>query len=60
MLPWRRSVHEVEQYLAAKGVDGLIETSPGVRSVMIEYDQRRLPLSKLLAVRRAAPPAPGL
>lgn len=46
----RIRVHEIEQYLAAQGIDGLIETSPGVRSVMIEYDQRRLPLSKLLQV----------
>lgn len=101
----RVRVHEMEQHLAALGVDGLVETSPGglglggrpacvpsagsallciparagagplwlewlaahpptlpcrsvsppcipagVRSVMIEYDQRRLPLAKLLQV----------
>ncbi|PSC69627.1 urea carboxylase [Micractinium conductrix] len=46
----RVRVHEIEQYLAAKKIDGLIETSPGVRSVVIEYDQRRLPLPKLLEV----------
>lgn len=27
--PISRSVHEVEQYLAAQNIDGLIETSPG-------------------------------
>ncbi len=47
----RVRVHELEQYLAARKVEGLIETSPGVRSVVIEYDQRRLPLPKLLEVR---------
>ncbi len=31
-----------------QGVEGLVETSPGVRSCMIEYDQRVLPLTKLL------------
>ena len=29
-------------------VEGLVETSPGVRSCMIEYDQRVLPLTSLL------------
>ena len=33
-----------------QGVEGLVETSPGVRSCMIEYDQRVLPLSKLLHI----------
>ena len=51
-------MHEIEQYLAAKKIDGLIETSPGVRSVVIEYDQRRLPLPKLLEVRAGAQPPP--
>lgn len=46
-------MHEIEHYLAEKKIDGLIETSPGVRSVMIEYDQRRLPLAKLLQASRA-------
>lgn len=27
---------------------GIVESSPGVRSCMIEYDQRVLPLAKLL------------
>ena len=29
-------------------VEGLVETSPGVRSCMIEYDQRVLSLTSLL------------
>ena len=31
-----------------QAVPGLLETSPGVRSCMIEYDQRVLPLGQLL------------
>ena len=34
--------------LHGQAVPGLLETSPGVRSCMIEYDQRVLPLVKLL------------
>jgi urea carboxylase len=49
-LALRVRVHELQAWLAAQGVDGLVETSPGVRSVMIEYDQRRLPLSTLVAL----------
>jgi len=37
-----------------QAIEGLLETSPGVRSCMIEYDQRRLPLKKLLATLLAA------
>lgn len=46
----RVRIHELEKYLKDQGVEGLVETSPGVRSVMIEYDQRRLPLPRLLQV----------
>jgi urea carboxylase len=49
-LALRVRVAEVEAWLAAQGVDGLLETSPGVRSVMIEYDTARLPLSALIAL----------
>ena len=31
-------------------VPGLVETSPGVRSVMVEYEPRELGLAKLLEV----------
>eukprot|EP00884_Botryococcus_braunii_P008296 jgi/Botrbrau1/17468/Bobra.0054s0055.1 len=44
----RVRVFYLEQALAAQGIDGLVETSPGVRSCMVEYDQLRLPLNKLL------------
>ena len=35
---------------ALQKIEGLLETSPGVRSCMIEYDQRILPLAKLLHI----------
>ncbi|KAK9905055.1 hypothetical protein WJX75_008745 [Coccomyxa subellipsoidea] len=57
----RVRVHELEGYLADKAVPGIVETSPGVRSCMIEYDQRVLPLGELLslleATERALPSA---
>ena len=37
-------------FVYLQAVPGLLETSPGVRSCMIEYDQRVLPLAKLLAL----------
>lgn len=39
---------EAHAGLLLQKVEGLVETSPGVRSCMIEYDQRVLPLTKLL------------
>ncbi|KAL3134817.1 hypothetical protein ABBQ32_007791 [Trebouxia sp. C0010 RCD-2024] len=44
----RVRIHELEKYLANQKVEGLVETSPGVRSCMIEYDLRVLPLTSLL------------
>lgn len=29
-------------------IEGVVETNPGVRSCMIEYDQRRISLAKLM------------
>lgn len=40
-LSLRARVHELEKWLKARALPGLVETSPGVRSVMIEYDQVR-------------------
>ena len=41
-----RGIDLVHLYMQA--VPGIVESSPGVRSCMIEYDQRVLPLSQLL------------
>lgn len=35
-------------------IEGLIESSPGVRTCMIEYDCLKLPLAKLLSLLDAA------
>ena len=44
----RVKIDEIEKWLAAKAPVGLLETSPGVRSVMVEYDSQKLPLAALL------------
>ena len=44
----RVRIHELEKHLEGQGIQGLVETSPGVRSCMIEYDKRVLPLAALL------------
>lgn len=50
----RVRVQQFEDWLAAAAVSGVIETSPGVRSVMIEYDQRVLPLTDLIELIKRA------
>jgi urea carboxylase len=47
-LEFRFRVHALMQWLKAHGRDGLIELSPGVRSLQVNYDSRILPLSALL------------
>ncbi|MEW5305221.1 MAG: hypothetical protein WDW36_007777 [Sanguina aurantia] len=44
----RVRVHCLEAWLKGANVAGLMETSPGVRSCMVEYDVRKLTLSRLL------------
>ncbi|MEW5314225.1 MAG: hypothetical protein WDW38_005737 [Sanguina aurantia] len=46
----RVRVHCLEAWLKGANVAGLMETSPGVRSCMVEYDVRKLTLSRLLKV----------
>jgi hypothetical protein len=50
----RVRVAELEAHLGRLARPGLLETSPGVRSVTIEYDQRRLPLAELLRLLEEA------
>ncbi|KAK9817750.1 hypothetical protein WJX72_001615 [[Myrmecia] bisecta] len=50
----RVRVAELEQWVADQAVPGIVETSPGVRSCMIEYDQRVLPVAKLLNILSTA------
>lgn len=44
----------LEKWLAAKGIAGLMETSPGVRSCMIEYDIATMGPGKLLQLLQQA------
>ncbi len=37
-----------------QNISGLVETNPGVRSCMIEYDQRLLPLQDLIGILTTA------
>eukprot|EP00878_Enallax_costatus_P006672 GHUV01006994.1.p1 GENE.GHUV01006994.1~~GHUV01006994.1.p1 ORF type:complete len:992 (+),score=332.89 GHUV01006994.1:1132-4107(+) len=55
----RARIHCLEQQLAAANAQGLVETNAGVRSVMIEYDARQLPLPDLLTLIRKADAAIG-
>lgn len=49
-LALRIRVTELQEYLAGLQLPGLVETSPGVRSVLIEYDPHALPLATLMQV----------
>lgn len=55
----RARIHALEKQLAAAGAPGLVETNAGVRSVMIEYEPRLLPLPGLLALVEGADAAIG-
>ena len=46
----RVRVHSLEKWLKDRALPGLLETSPGVRSCMVEYDMVKLPTAKLLEV----------
>jgi urea carboxylase len=53
-LDLRFRVHALMEWFKSRPLPGLIELSPGVRSVQINYDGRILPLAKLLEVLVAA------
>jgi hypothetical protein len=50
----RVRIHCLEEQLAAAKAPGLVETNAGVRSCMIEYDQRSLALPQLLQLIQKA------
>jgi hypothetical protein len=52
-------VHALEKELAAMAPSGLVETNAGVRSCMIEYEQREMTLPALLGAIKAADAAIG-
>jgi len=49
-LDLRFRIHALMEWLKAHPVDGLLELSPGVRSLQVNFDSRRLPLSLLVDV----------
>lgn len=44
----RLRVHALMQELESLGLDGIIDLTPGVRSLQLHYDPRRLPQSQLI------------
>ncbi|HTA19031.1 MAG TPA: urea carboxylase, partial [Polyangia bacterium] len=46
----RFRVHALAQALAARTVPGVIDVTPGIRSLQVHYDDRALPREKLLAL----------
>jgi allophanate hydrolase subunit 1 len=44
----RARVAELEQWLASNAPEGFVESSPGVRSALLEYDPMKLPLPDML------------
>ncbi len=53
-LEFRFRVHALMEWFKARPTEGIIELSPGVRSVQVNFDGRRLPLSRLLALLQQA------
>jgi urea carboxylase len=50
----RFRVHALMQWLEAAPLDGVIDVTPGIRSLQVHYDPVRLPLARLLDTLRAA------
>jgi urea carboxylase len=48
-LSLRFRVHALHQWLIAHHLPGLLDLTPGIRSLQVHYDPRRLPLEKLMA-----------
>ncbi len=50
----RFRVHALQSWLEARGLPGIVDLTPGIRSLQVHYDSRRLPLTALLAAVQAA------
>ena len=63
-LELRFRVQALMQWIAASGLPGIVDLTPGIRSLQIHYDNRRLPLRTLLDALRQAedalPPAEAM
>jgi urea carboxylase len=58
-LDLRFRVHSLEQSIKSIPVEGVLETVPGVRSLLVKYNGLQLPLSRLLetlkSIEKASP-----
>ena len=50
----RFRVHALMEWLRANHVEGILDLTPGIRSLQIHYDSRRLPLETLVSILVAA------
>ena len=53
-LALRFRVHALMQWLEARAVHGVIDLTPGIRSLQIHYDSRILPLAELMGLLKKA------
>jgi len=53
-LELRFRVHALMQWLQAKSLSGVLQLTPGIRSLQVHYDSRVLSQSKLLAILQSA------
>jgi urea carboxylase len=60
-LALRFRVHALMEWLVAERVPGIVDITPGIRSLQVHYDSLTLPLSRLLEVlKRAEKELPGV
>jgi urea carboxylase len=53
-LELRFRVHALMQWLQARDIDGVLELTPGIRSLQVHYDSRAISQSRLLALLQSA------
>lgn len=53
-LALRFRVHALMQWLEARAMPGILDLTPGIRSLQIHYDSRALPLAELMRLLRRA------
>ena len=56
----RAQIAEIEKWLGAHAPAGFVESSPGVRSVLLEYDADKLSLAGMLKLVQQCDPLPQL
>jgi urea carboxylase len=50
----RFRIHALMQWLQQEGPEGVLQLTPGIRSLQVNYDNRRLPQHRLLAILEQA------